>query len=490
MNDVIMAIDQGTTGSTVLLFDKNLNVVARASNEFTQKFPQPGWASHDPEDIWGSVEKSIAEVLAAAEDIDIKAIGITNQRETTVLWDRKTGEVLHDAIVWQCRRTESICRDLKDQGHEKLFIDKTGLVLDPYFSGTKIKWLLDNVDGARAKVDAGDVAFGTIDSYLVWRLTGGKVHVTDVSNASRTLLMNLEALEWDDELLSLLDVPRSILPEIRSCSEVYGDTVGCDVLPDGIPIAGMAGDQQAALFGQMCLEPGGVKCTFGTGAFLLMNVGAAPVRSSNGLLSTVAWKIGDQVTYALEGSAFIAGAAVQWLRDGLRVIESASEIEELALKVDDSGGLVFVPALAGLGAPHWRSDARGLLAGIDRGATLEHIARAVLEGIALQNCDLLHAMQGDLGKELASVRVDGGAAANDLLMQLQADLLGVDIVRPKMLETTALGAGLLAGLAVGMWDDLAALKDAVEVDMVFSPAMSEQERDMLLENWRIAVEKA
>ena len=485
-----MAIDQGTTGSTVLLFNKELNVVARASNEFPQKFPQPGWVSHDPEDIWNSVEQSINDALNTVGQVAIKAIGITNQRETTVLWDRKSGEVLHDAIVWQCRRTMPICQDLKDKGFEQLFIDKTGLVLDPYFSGTKIKWLLDNVEDAREKAEAGEVAFGTIDSYLVWRLTGGKVHVTDVSNASRTLLMNLETLEWDDELLSILDIPSSILPEIKSSSEIYGVTDGCESLPDDISVAGIAGDQQAALFGQMCLYPGGVKCTFGTGAFLLMNVGAKPVRSSHGLLSTVAWKIGDEVVYALEGSAFIAGAAVQWLRDGLRVIKSSSEIEELALKVEDSGGLVFVPALAGLGAPHWRPDARGLLTGIDRGATLEHIARAVLEGIALQNCDLLNSMQRDLGKKLLSVRVDGGAAANDLLMQLQADLLGIDVVRPTLLETTALGAGLLAGLAVGLWPGMDTLRNYVAVDKVFKPAMPDKQRDLLLHNWRVAVEKA
>ena len=490
MTDVIMAIDQGTTGSTVLLFDKKMNIVARAYKEFPQKFPKPGWVSHDPEDIWNSVMKSIDAVLNSVEQIDIKAIGITNQRETTVLWDRRTGKVLHDAIVWQCRRTEPICQDLKDKGFEQIFIDKTGLVLDPYFSGTKIKWLLDNVEGAREKAEAGEVAFGTIDSYLVWRLTDGKVHITDVSNASRTLLMNLETLEWDDELLSILGVPRSVLPEIKSSSEVYGMTDGGESLPDNVPVAGIAGDQQAALFGQICLEPGGVKCTFGTGAFLLMSVGAKPVRSSHGLLSTVAWKIGDDVVYALEGSAFIAGAAVQWLRDGLRVIKKASEIEELALKVDDSGGLVFVPALAGLGAPHWRSDARGLLIGIDRGATLEHIARAVLEGIALQNCDLLNAMQSDLGKKLSSVRVDGGAAANNLLMQLQADLLGIDIVRPQMLETTAMGAGMLAGLAVGMWDNLDSLKDVAIVDRVFSPKMQQKKRSKLLYNWKVAVAKA
>ncbi len=509
---IIMSIDQGTTGSTVLLFDHELNVLAKSTHEFPQIFPQPGWVSHNPEEIWTSVEKSIADVIkksmssmAQPQNLSqqtsirgsalpsvvhpsrtIAAIGITNQRETTILWDRKTGKVLHDAIVWQCRRTEPICQELKDQGFEQTFINKTGLVLDPYFSGTKIKWLFDNVPGIREKAATGEVAFGTVDSYLVWRLTGGAVHVTDVTNASRTLLMNLETLEWDDELLSILDIPRSILPEIKSSSEIYGTTVKTESLPAGIPIAGMAGDQQAALFGQMCLTPGDVKCTFGTGAFLLMNTGAKPIRSSHGLLSTVAWKIGNEVTYALEGSAFIAGAAVQWLRDNLRVIKNASEIEELASKVEDSAGLVFVPALAGLGAPHWRPDAKGLLTGIDRGTTLEHIARAVLEGIALQNCDLLNAMQQDLGHNLTTIRVDGGAAANNLLMQIQSDLLDANLIRPKILETTALGAGLLAGLAVGLWKNMDEVK--LQTDRTFTPNISQKEN--LIRNWQTAIKKA
>jgi len=523
--NIIMSIDQGTTGSTVLLFDRELNILAKANNEFPQIFPQPGWVSHNPEEIWKSVEKSIAEVIknplqseihapqqnqsthpsirgSALPSVvntprtispppltaNIAAIGITNQRETTILWDRKTGKVLHDAIVWQCRRTEPICKDLKERGFEKTFINKTGLVLDPYFSGTKIKWLFDNVPGIREKAVDGEVAFGTVDSYLVWRLTGRAVHVTDVSNASRTLLMNLETLQWDDELLEILEIPRSILPEIKSCSEIYGTTVKSKSLPAGIPIAGMAGDQQAALFGQMCLNPGDVKCTFGTGAFLLMNVGANPIRSSHGLLSTVAWKIGDEVTYALEGSAFIAGAAVQWLRDGLRVIRESSEIEELALKVEDSAGLVFVPALTGLGAPHWRPNARGLLCGIDRGTTLEHIARAVLEGIALQNCDLLKAMQQDLGQTLTSIRVDGAAAANNLLMQIQSDLLGTNLIRPKLLETTALGAGLLAGLAVGIWKNMDEVK--LQTDKTFNPKIPPEQRETLIQNWQTAIRKA
>lgn len=492
-----MSIDQGTTGTTVLLFDRELNILAKSNHEFPQKFSKPGWVAHDPEEIWKSVEASIADVMSAPlelgysdADVDISAIGITNQRETTILWDRNTGEPLHDAIVWQCRRTEPICAKLKEQGYEQKFIDKTGLVLDPYFSGTKIKWLLDNVPSIREKTEAGEVAFGTVDSYLIWRLTGGAVHVTDVTNASRTLLMNLETLEWDDELLSILNIPRSILPEIKSCSEIYGTTVAGENIKAGIPVAGIAGDQQAALFGQMCLKPGDVKCTFGTGAFLLMNTGSNPVKSSHGLLTTVGWKIGNETVYALEGSAFIAGAAVQWLRDGLRVIKKAAEIEDLASKVQNSAELVFVPALAGLGSPHWKPNAKGLLCGIDRGTTLEHIARAVLEGIALQNCDLLNAMQNDLGKKLEHIRVDGGASANNLLMQIQSDLLGINLMRPQILETTALGAGILAGLAVGIWETVDEPKAHLKTDKEFHPQISIVDREKLITRWEIAIKKA
>lgn len=490
MDSLILSIDQGTTGSTVLLLNPALEVVARATHEFPQIYPGPGWVSHDPEDIWNSVRKSIRAALEQVGSASISAIGITNQRETTVIWDRSTGQPIAHAIVWQCRRTEPLCRALKAQGLEPLFKQRTGLVLDPYFSGTKIRWLLDNVEGARTRAERGELAFGTIDSYLVWRLTGGKVHVTDVSNASRTLLMNLETLDWDDELLAHLQVPRSLLPSICSSSEVYGLTANAGVLPDGIPVAGMAGDQQAALFGQLCFEPGNAKCTYGTGAFMLMNTGEQLVRSQNGLLTTVAWKRGEHVQYALEGSAFIAGAAVQWLRDGLQVIRSASEIEALARTVEDSGGVVFVPALAGLGAPHWRPDARGLLHGMDRSTTLGHIARAVLEGIALQNADVLKAMEKDLGSPLNSLKVDGGAAANNLLMQFQADMLGVQIVRPRMLETTALGAALLAGLAVGVWGSLEALRSAWAVERTFEPSMPIAQAQTYLERWARAVEKA
>lgn len=490
MDNLILSIDQGTTGSTVLLLNPGLQVVARATQEFPQLYPRPGWVAHRPSDIWTSVMGSLTRTLEQVPNAHIAAIGITNQRETTVVWDRKTGEPITDAIVWQCRRTEPLCRELKARGLEPMFRERTGLVLDPYFSGTKLRWILDHVEGARARAEAGELAFGTIDTYLVWRLTGGKSHVTDVSNASRTLLMNLKTLQWDDTLLEVLQIPRAMLPTICSSSEVYGKTEGVPGLADGIPVAGMAGDQQAALFGQLCFEQGSAKCTYGTGAFMLMNTGSEVVPSRNGLLTTVAWKIGNDVVYALEGSAFIAGAAVQWLRDGLKVIKSASEIEPLARQVEDSGGLVFVPALAGLGAPHWRPEARGLLHGMDRSSSLAHIARAVLEGIALQNADVLKAMQLDLGKPLTSLKVDGGAAANNLLMQFQSDMLRVDIVRPKMLETTALGAGLLAGLAVGIWPKLESLKSAWAVDQIFRPTMAWEQAQTYLHRWDKAVAKA
>lgn len=490
MSSLVMAIDQGTTGSTVLLLNQALEVVARANHEFPQIYPKPGWVDHNPDDIWKSVLQSIAATRTSSQNAPIGAIGITNQRETTVIWDRKTGAPIANAIVWQCRRTEPICRGLKEAGLEPTFQERTGLVLDPYFSGTKIRWLLDTIPGARARAEAGELAFGTIDTYLVWRLTGGQCHVTDVSNASRTLLMNLETLAWDETLLAHLKIPRALLPEICSSSEVYGETRGVPGLPDGIPVAGMAGDQQAALFGQLCLRAGSAKCTYGTGTFLLMNTGSTPIPSTHGLITTVAWKIGEEVTYALEGSAFIAGAAVQWLRDGLGVIQKASDIEGLAQQVEDSGGLVFVPALAGLGAPHWRPEARGLLHGIDRGTTLAHLARAVLEGVALQNYDVLKAMQQDLERPLTELRVDGGAAANNLLMQFQADVLGVRIIRPKMLETTALGSALLAGLATGVWGSTEELESAWSADVTFQPRMTAEAVEAHLTRWRAAVSKA
>ncbi len=492
MSRNVLAIDQGTTGTTVLVLDERLNVLSKVNREFPQIYPRPGWVEHDPEAIWDSTQATIDGALAKAgvAPTSIAGIGITNQRETTTVWRRRDDRPVHNSIVWQCRRTADFCASLKEQGLEDLFRKKTGLVLDPYFSGTKVRWILDHVDGARDAADQGDLAFGTIDTFLVWRLSGGEAHVTDVSNASRTLGMDLQTLDWDDELLGHLGVPRSVLPEIRSCSEVYATTKGLDVLPDGVPIAGMAGDQQAALFGQVCFGDGEAKCTYGTGAFLLMNTGGTPVPSERGLLTTVAWQVGDETDYALEGSAFIAGAAVQWLRDGLGIISNAAEIEALALTVQDNGGVTFVPALTGLGAPHWRPDARGVICGLDRGVTRGHLARAALEGIALQNADILKAMQADSGVELATLKVDGGAAANNLLMQFQADILDVPIVRPQMLETTALGAGLLAGLATGVWSDKADAAEAWRADRRFDPAMDEATREAHLARWAAAVERA
>ena len=488
----ILAIDQGTTGSTVLVLDGSLEIRGRHTEEFAQIYPKPGWVEHDADEIIRSVQISLEGAIGAAgiDPADIAGIGITNQRETTVLFGRGHGRPVHNAIVWQCRRTADRCAALRAAGHEALFRERTGLVLDPYFSGTKLAWLLDNVDGARDRAAKGELAFGTIDTYLVWMLTGGAAHVTDASNASRTLLMDLETLDWDDELLSILNVPRNVLPEVRGCSEVYGTTRGFAGLPDGIPVAGMAGDQQAALFGQACFDVGEAKCTYGTGAFLLMNTGGTPVHSDNGLLTTVAWRIGDQTTYALEGSAFIAGAAVQWLRDGLGIIGSAPDVEPLARQVDDNGGVYFVPALTGLGAPHWNPNARGVVCGITRGTTAAHLARATLEGIAYQNADVLTAMERDLGRSLTTLKVDGGAAANDLLMQFQADLLGVEIVRPELLETTALGAAFLAGLAVGVWPDLDAVRATWRENRRFRREMEPARVEALVAGWRDAVKRA
>jgi glycerol kinase len=500
MSRFVVAIDQGTTGSTVLVFDEKLALRGRGYREFAQHYPQPGWVEHDPEEIWQSVQGALADAIhlsgSTVEAAQIAAIGITNQRETTLVWDRASGKPLHRAIVWQDRRTSDVCAQLKADGLEPLFRERTGLVLDPYFSGTKIAWLLDHVDGLRARAERGEVCFGTVDSFLVWRLTGGAVHVTDVSNASRTLLFDLHALAWSDELCDRLRVPRAMLPEARPSAEVYGVTRGVSGLPDGVPVAGIAGDQQAALFGQSCLGRGEAKCTYGTGAFLLMNTGERPVPSKSGLLTTVAWKIGDDVSYALEGSTFIAGAMVQWLRDGLGIIASARDIEPLAASVPDSGGVVAVPALAGLGAPHWRPDARGLITGLTRGTTKAHLARAVLEGIALQIADLLGAMQTNAGMSLTSLKVDGGAAANDLLMQFQADVLEVEIVRPAQVEATALGAALLGGLGGGLWkslDDAAAVwRAAADAHAVrrFQPRMPRVEVEAHLRRWKHAVERA
>jgi glycerol kinase len=492
VKDIIMAIDQGTTGTTVLLVDRDINILAKVNNEFPQHYPQPGRVEHDPEEIWACTVKTIEETIRAA-DVDperIAAIGITNQRETTILWDRATGQAIHKAIVWQDRRTAAICDKLKKKKLEPMIKKKTGLVLDPYFSGTKIAWLLDHVPGARRKAVDGQLAFGTIDTFLTWRLTGGKVHVTDVSNASRTLLMNLKTLEWDADLLKTFRVPAGLLPLIRSSSEVYGHTSGVDGLPDGIPVSGIAGDQQAALFGQACFSAGEAKCTYGTGSFLLMNTGKKLVHSKSGMLTTVAWKLNGRVSYAIEGSAFIAGAAVQWLRDGLKIIHKSSEVESLAATVADSAGVVFVPAFVGLGAPHWRADARGMISGMTRGTTAAHIARATLEGIAFLQYDILTAMQKDIGMKLKMLRVDGGACVNNLLMQFQSDILGVKLVRPKMIETTGLGAAFLAGIAVGLWKDEKEIASHWKEDKTFQPLMIKKEVAYHIERWKTAVKRA
>ena len=488
----VLAIDQGTTGSTALILDQRLSVKGKANVEFRQIFPRPGWVEHDLEDIWTSTQKAIAKALreASIKGKELEAIGITNQRETTLLWDRHSGRPLHNAIVWQDRRTAAACDKLKAEGKEPLVRERTGLVLDSYFSATKIRWLLDHVKGAEARASRGDLCFGTVDSALLWKLTGGEVHATDVTNASRTLLMDLARRTWDDEMCALFGVPRAVLPEIRPSAGVFGKTRGVRGLPDGIPIAGIAGDQQAAMVGQACFTEGEAKCTYGTGAFLLMNAGPKKVTSKHGLIGTVAWQIGDEVAYALEGSAFIAGAVVQWLRDGLGLFRKSAEIEALAKSVPDTGGVTFVPALAGLGAPHWRQDARGLISGIDRGTTKAHLARAALEGVAFEIYDLAQAMAQDIGKPMPMFRVDGGASSNDLLMQFQADLLETPIQRPRMVETTALGAAFLAGLGTGLWAGTRELKSSWRAGKAFQPRMKAGVREAHLARWRKAVERA
>ncbi len=485
----ILALDQGTTSSRAIVFKHDGGIVAVAQKEFRQIFPKPGWVEHDAKEIWATQIQTADEVLTRAglRPADIAAIGITNQRETTVVWDRKTGEPICNAIVWQDRRTAAACDKLKARGLAPMIKKKTGLVLDAYFSGTKLQWILKNVPGAMTKAKAGQLAFGTIDSWLVWKLTGGRVHVTDPSNASRTLLLNLKTGDWDEELLKLFGIPRSVLPEVRSSSEVYGETT---LLGGAIPIAGIAGDQQAALFGQVCTKPGMVKNTYGTGCFMLMNTGTTPVASKNNLLTTIAWRIGARTEYALEGSIFIAGAAVQWLRDGLGIIKSSNEVEALAARVKDTGGVYLVPAFAGLGAPHWDQYARGLIAGITRGTTSAHIARAALEGIAFQVADVLHAMEADAKIKLRELRVDGGACANDLLMQFQSDLLGVPVVRPKVTETTALGAACLAGLAVGFWKDQKEIAAHWQMDRRFSSSMRPVDRKTRTAGWVKALSRA
>jgi len=487
----VIAIDQGTTGSTVLILDEKLKLRGRGYKEFRQIYPKPGWVEHDPEDIWSSVTHALGAALADSkiEPASIAAIGITNQRETTVLWDRKTTKPVHNAIVWQDRRTADRCAELK--GKEARVRELSGLTIDPYFSGTKVSWLLHNVSGLAAQAKAGAIAFGTVDSYLLWRLTAGAVHATDVTNASRTLLFDLHTLAWSDELLEVIGVPRALLPEVVASSGPVGTTRGVPGLPDGIPIAGLAGDQQSALFGQACFAPGDAKCTYGTGAFILMNTGDKPVASKSGLLTTVAWKLASgELRYALEGSAFIAGAAVQWLRDGLGLIKSAAEVEALATSVADSGGVIVVPAFAGLGAPHWRPDARASISGITRGTTKAHIARATLEGIALQNVDILRAMERDAGRALTTLKVDGGAAANDLLMQFQSDVLGVDIARPELVESTALGAAFLAGLGTGVWRDTDAITKTWREQRRFRPTAERGWVKDHLARWDAVVAKA
>ncbi|MDQ3331377.1 MAG: glycerol kinase GlpK [Planctomycetota bacterium] len=488
----ILALDQGTTSSRAILFDAAGQIVAVAQQEFRQIFPKPGWVEHDPVEIWASQAGVATEVLSRAglRPKDVAAIGITNQRETAVVWDRDTGEPIHNAIVWQDRRTAGMCDRLRADGKADVFQQKTGLVVDAYFSGTKILWMLDNVPGARAKAQAGKLAFGTIDSWLVWKMTGGDKHITDVTNASRTLLYNIHTRDWDDELLKLLDVPRSMLPEVKSSSEVYGETSG-EMFSAKIPIAGIAGDQQAALFGQVCTKQGMGKNTYGTGAFLLMNTGTTAVASKNNLVSTVAWQLGKEpMHYALEGSIFIAGAVVQWLRDGLGIIRSAPEIEKLAGSVSSTDGVYFVPAFVGLGAPYWDPYARGTIVGLTRGTTAAHIARAALESIACQTVDVIRAQEADSGLALTELRVDGGAAADNLLMQIQADVLGVPVIRPKVTETTALGAAYLAGLAVGYWKSVEAISSQWAVDRRFEPSIGNDEATSRMEDWHRAVERS
>jgi glycerol kinase len=486
----LLGLDQGTTSSRALVVDHDGKVVAVAQKEFTQIFPQPGWVEHDPMEIWASQIGVASEALnrASASTKDIAAIGITNQRETTVVWDRKTGEPIHNAIVWQDRRTAPFCDKLRAAGHAKVIQEKSGLVIDAYFSGTKVNWLLDNVPGAREKANRGELAFGTIDSWLIWKLTDGAVHVTDETNASRTLFLNLHTKQWDDELLGILNVPRSVLPEVRSSSEVYGKAKGT---LEGIPIAGIAGDQQSALFGQACLKPGMAKNTYGTGSFMLINTGNEPVPSKNNLLTTIAWRVGQEKTvYALEGSVFITGAVVQWLRDSLKIIRTSAEVEELALSVPDNGGVYFVPAFVGLGAPHWDAYARGTIVGLTRGSTGGHIARAALEAIAYQVADVLFAMESDSGVKLAELRVDGGAAGNNHLMQFQSDILGIPVVRTANPEATAFGSAYLAGLAVGFYKSTDEIVAQWASDRTFEPKMSADQRQKLQAEWNKALGRA
>ena len=484
----ILALDQGTTSSRAIVFDHNGHIKSVAQKEFTQYFPQPGWVEHNPSEIWSSQASVIAEAISAIDinGLDIAGIGITNQRETTIVWDIDTEEPIYNAIVWQDRRTSEYCDELKAQGLTEKIHEKTGLIIDAYFSGTKIKWILDNVPGARKRAEMGKLRFGNVDSWLVWRLTRGEIHVTDVTNASRTMLFNIKDLKWDEELLKLLDIPMSMMPEVKSSSEIYGHTK-TTIFAHEVPISGIAGDQQAALFGQMCIEPGSIKNTYGTGCFVMLNTGSKPVLSKNNLLTTIAWKIGDKITYALEGSIYVGGSVVQWLRDGLGFITSSSEIEDLASTVPDSGGVYFVPALTGLAAPYWDQYARGTIIGITRGTTRAHIARAALDGIAFQTYDIAQAMAKDMDAPLKELKVDGGASRNNLLMQHQADLLGITVVRPKITETTALGAAYLAGLAVGFWNNIDEIKNQWQVERTFEPVADSEKIEAAKAGWADAI---
>ena len=490
MEKYILALDQGTSSSRAIVFDQYGQTKAVSQKEFTQIFPKPGWVEHNPMEIWSSQASVIAEAITSIDinGLNIAAIGITNQRETTIVWDAETGEPVYNAIVWQDRRTSEFCDCLKRDGRTDLIRSKTGLIIDAYFSATKILWILENVPGARKRADEGKLRFGTVDTWLIWMLTRGEVHVTDVTNASRTMLFNIHTLEWDKELLNLFGIPESMMPEVKSSSEVYGDTK-TTLFAHEVPIAGIAGDQQAALFGQMCTEPGSVKNTYGTGCFMLMNSGERPIMSSNNLLTTIAWKIGDTVNYALEGSIFVAGSVVQWLRDGLGIIRTSAEVEALAASVPDNGGVYFVPALTGLGAPHWDQYAKGSIYGLSRGSTAAHIARAALEGIAFQTMDIVNAMQRDAGVTLKELKVDGGASRNNLLMQFQADILGTSVIRPIVTETTALGAAYLAGLAVGYWESIDHIKSQWGVEMEFKPEASKEVVAELKAGWADAISR-
>ncbi|POZ89192.1 MULTISPECIES: glycerol kinase GlpK [Petrotoga] len=491
MEKYILSIDQGTTSSRAIIFDHDGNVVSVAQQEFMQYYPKPGWVEHDPNEIWATTMGVIADAMARGNinRSQISAIGITNQRETTVIWDAETGKPLHNAIVWQDRRTSKICDTLKEKGLEETIKHKTGLMVDAYFSGTKIKWILDNVEGTKEKAEAGKLRFGTIDTWLIWKLTNGKVHVTDYTNASRTMIYNIFERKWDEDLLKELNIPSSLLPEVKPSSQIYGNT-DPDVFGAEVPIAGIAGDQQAATFGQVCYEKGMVKNTYGTGCFMLMNTGEEPIESKHGLLTTIAYGINGKVNYALEGSIFVTGAAVQWLRDELKIVDSAADTEYYATKVKDNGGVYFVPAFAGLGAPYWDMYARGTIVGLTRGSSKAHIIRATLESIAYQTRDVLEAMEADSGIKLKTLRVDGGAALNNFLLQFQADILGVEVERPVVNETTALGAGYLAGLAVGFWNGQEELLRKWKRDALFTPQMDADEREKLYAGWKRAVERA